>query len=118
MEANNKNQALYTLSNKGRYKGKKPYKITKGKFCRNYKQASHDIKDYYFLFPDKAPKSQKRPNNKAKKDDKKEVEKSARDTRNDNIDVLYSKMLPNNILTNLGDIDINFNIKNIQVNIT
>ena len=56
IEANNKNQALYTLSNKGRYKGKKPYKITKGKFYRNYKQASHNIKDYYFLFPDKAPK--------------------------------------------------------------
>jgi hypothetical protein len=37
IEANNKNQALYTLSNKGRYKGKKPYKITKGKFCRNCK---------------------------------------------------------------------------------
>ena len=116
MEANNKNQALYTLSNKGRYKGKKPYKITKGKFCRNCKQASYDIKDCYFLFPDKAPKLQKKPNDKAKKDDKEE--KSARDIRDDNIDVLYSKMLPNNVLTNLGDIDINFNIKNIQVNIT
>lgn len=49
-------QALY-ISNKGRYKGKKPYKITKGKYCRNCKQTSYDIKDCYFLFPDKAPKS-------------------------------------------------------------
>jgi hypothetical protein len=85
----------------------------KGKFYRNCKQVSHDIKDYYFLFPDKVPKSWKRPNNKAKKDDKKEVEKSARDTRDDNIDVLYSKMLPNDVLTNLGDIDIDFDIENI-----
>jgi hypothetical protein len=76
---------------------------------------SYDIKDYYFLFPDKAPKLWKRPNDKAKKDDKKEVEKSARDTRDDNIDVLYSKMSPNNVLTNLGDMDIDFNIENIQI---
>ena len=72
---------------------------------------SHNIKDCYFLFPDKAPKSWKRPNDKAKKDDKEE--KSARDIRDDNIDVLYSKMSPNNVLTNLGDIDIDFNIENI-----
>ena len=42
----------------------------------------------------------------------------ARDIRDDNIDVLYSKISPNNVLINLRDIDINFNIKNIQVNIT
>jgi hypothetical protein len=55
MEANT-NQTLYTMSNKGKYKGKKPYKITKGRFCRNCKQTSHDIKDCFFLFPEKAPK--------------------------------------------------------------
>jgi len=57
MEANNNTQALYTMSNKGKYKGKKPYKVAKGRFCRNCKQTSHDVKDCYFLFPDKAPKS-------------------------------------------------------------
>ena len=113
MDANNNNQALYTMANKGRYKGKKPYKITKGKYCHNCKQVSHDIKDCYFLFPDKAPKSWKKPKEKTDK----EEDKSSCDVRDDNIDVLYSKMSPE-ALTNISDMDIDFNIDNIQVNIT
>jgi len=59
MEANNNSQALYTMPNKGKYKGKKPYKVTKGQFCRNCKMTSHNTPDCYFLFPDKALKSWK-----------------------------------------------------------
>jgi len=119
MEANNNSQALYIMSNKGKYKGKKPYKVTKGRFCRNCKQTSHDIKDCYFLFPDKAPKSWKNYQQKAKKasTEQEKEEKSARDIRDDNIDVLYSNMSPD-ALTSLGDMEIDFDIENIQVNIT
>jgi len=119
MEANNNSQALYIMSNKGKYKGKKPYKVTKGRFCRNCKQTSHDIKDCYFLFPDKAPKSWKNYQEKAKKasTEQEKEEKSARDIRDDNINVLYSNMSPD-ALTSLGDMEIDFDIENIQVNIT
>jgi hypothetical protein len=44
-------QVLYT-----NYRGKNPYKITKGKHCKYCKLPSHDTKDCYFLFPNKAPK--------------------------------------------------------------
>ncbi|POS81640.1 hypothetical protein EPUL_005900, partial [Erysiphe pulchra] len=48
---NNKNN-----SNSNRqYKGKKPYKITKDKYCRNCKRSSHNTVDCYFLHPEKAP---------------------------------------------------------------
>ena len=47
------NQALFPYNKDGRkYKGKKPYKITKGKYCKYCKLPSHDAKDCYFLFPD------------------------------------------------------------------
>ena len=38
------------------YKGKKPYKITKGKFYIYYKLAFYIISNYYFLFPNKVLK--------------------------------------------------------------
>jgi hypothetical protein len=46
-----------------KYKGKKPYKITKGKYCKHCKLPLHDAKDCYFLFPYKAPPSWNKNNN-------------------------------------------------------
>jgi Reverse transcriptase (RNA-dependent DNA polymerase)/gag-polypeptide of LTR copia-type/Integrase core domain/GAG-pre-integrase domain len=105
-------QALYS-SNKN-YKGKKPYKITKGtgKYCRNCKKTSHNITDCAFLFPDKAPKGWKdKVDISPNKIDK--IDKSGKDIRDENIDALYSNI-------DIGDIDmdIDLNLGDIQVNIT
>ncbi|POS82106.1 hypothetical protein EPUL_006658 [Erysiphe pulchra] len=67
-EDDNNNTVLYTSSNnkhpnsnqsnisKNRpFKGKKPYQITKDKYCRNCKRSSHNTVDCYFLHPEKAP---------------------------------------------------------------
>jgi len=80
---------------------------------------SHNTPDYYFLFPNKAPKSWKNYQEKAKKASPKpeKEEKLARDIRDDNINVLYSNISPDD-LNSLGDMEIDFNIENIQVNIT
>jgi hypothetical protein len=85
---NNNTQILHT-----QYKGKKPYKITKGKYCKNCKLPSHDIKDCYFLFPNKAPKSWNKRlnslNNYYQNNNSKDPH--PRDQRDENIDVLYTK---------------------------
>jgi hypothetical protein len=79
------NHILYT-----KYKGKKPYKITKGQYCKYCKLASHNAKDCYFLFPQKAPKSwDKKQLNKGNPKDK----QHPRDTRDENIDILHSNSL-------------------------
>jgi hypothetical protein len=93
--------------------------VTKGKYCRYCKQTSHITTNYAFLFPDKALKNWK---NKAKKDEDKDLpkDKSPKEIRDDNIDVLYSKMLDES-LEGYNIIDMDFNIKeidNIQVNIS
>ena len=84
------NQALFTYNkDNNKYKGKKPYKITKGKYCKYCKLPSHDAKDCYFLFPSKAPKSwnnskSNKPPNSPKDN------KHPRDIRNDNIEILHT----------------------------
>lgn len=78
-----KDSILYT-----RYKGRKPYKITKGKFCKYCKLASHDIKSYYFLFPEKAPKSWKKIEREVE-DLPERVENPARKQRDENIHALF-----------------------------
>ena len=81
------NVALFTYNNK-RYKGKKPYKITKGKFCKHCKLPSHEVKDCYFLFPHKAPKSWNKTNNNNQSFNK--SNKYSNDENDENIDVLHS----------------------------
>ena len=85
----NTDQALITSSGN---KGKKPYKVTKNttqskKYYTNYKQHSHVTSNCAFLFPEKAPKGWKRPKTDKSPDI---TEKSARDKRDNNINVLYS----------------------------
>ena len=84
-------QVLYNSSQKGNYKGKKPQKITKGKYCRNCKQTSHNIDNCAFLFPDKAPKGWKLRGIKTDKTNK-IPNKLAIKARDDNIDILYSNI--------------------------
>jgi hypothetical protein len=120
IEANNSEQALYIKTIKPKYKGKKPYKITKGKYCCNCKQTSHITTDCFFLFPDKAPKSWRKPIDKDKSD---ESEASPRDTRDNNIDILYTSTkapIIENFSTNISDMDLDFEIReeDIQVYIT
>jgi hypothetical protein len=105
----NTDQALITSSG---YKGKKPYKVTKNspqskKYCANCKQHSHVTSNCAFLFPDKAPKGWKRPKTNKSPDI---TEKSARDKREENINILYNN---SDILENIGDFNINFLIKDI-----
>ena len=83
-ESRDNHQVLFTRS--GGYKGKKPYKITKGKHCKYCKLPSHEAKDCYFLFPNKAPKGWK-----SLQKEEKEEEKHPREQRDENIDVLFTK---------------------------
>jgi hypothetical protein len=80
---------LYTKAGGGGYKGKKPYKITKGKHCKYCKLPSHEAKDCYFLFPNKAPKNWK--NLQREEEEKKEIPKHSRDQRDENVDILFTK---------------------------
>jgi hypothetical protein len=113
------NQALFTYNKDNRkYKGKKPYKITKGKYCKYCKLPSHDAKDCYFLFPSKAPKSWNKDNNLDNSPNKysnNSKDKHPRDTRDDNIDVLHSNApsLEPDLDTNIEMDDYNF--EDIQV---
>ena len=97
----------------GGYKGKKPYKITKSgssgankKYCINCKQHSHITSNCAFLFPDKAPKGWKKLGGDTNKSPDK-LEKSAREKRDDNIDVLYSTA---NTALDIGDFVIDFDV--------
>ncbi|POS81731.1 hypothetical protein EPUL_006632, partial [Erysiphe pulchra] len=59
LDDNSVNQALVALMknrSKKSYGGKKPYKISKGKFCRSCQKTNHNTTDCYVLFPNKAPK--------------------------------------------------------------
>jgi hypothetical protein len=122
------NQALYTnLNNKNfprsNYKGKKPWKVTKGKYCKYCKQTSHNTTNCAFLFPDKAPKGWKNKDKDDKDKDKDYLkEKSAKDTRDDNVDILYSKMTDESLESFNNsmdmDFDIDIDINDAQVNIT
>jgi hypothetical protein len=68
------------------------------------------------LFPNKAPKGWKNKDkdDKDNKDKDPPKEKSAKDTQDNNIDVLYSKMSDES-LESLNDIKIDFNI-DIDIN--
>ena len=58
----NNEQALAVLAKPpppSGYKGKKPYKITKGKYCRGCNKTTHNTVDCFHLFPHKAPKNWK-----------------------------------------------------------
>ena len=97
----------------GGYKGKKPYKITKSgssgankKYCINCKQHSHITSNCAFLFPDKAPKGWKKLGGDTNKSPDK-LEKSAREKRDNNIDVLYSTA---NTALDIGDFVIDFDV--------
>jgi hypothetical protein len=70
------------------YRGKKPYKITKGRFCRYCKLTSHEASNCYFLHPEKAPKSWK--TNIPESTPEKGYEKSPLNIRDDNIMALYT----------------------------
>jgi len=72
-----------------KYKGKKPYKITKGKYCKYCKLTSHEAKQCFFLFPDKAPKGW---NRNMEKPPSSPPQKHPRDVREENIDILYSNI--------------------------
>jgi len=112
----NNPQILFT-----KYKGKKPYKITKGKYCGHCKLGSHNYNDCYFLFPHKAPESWKRKNKEYinKKDNS--PKNHPRDELDKNIDVLYSKSSSLTSPQNLNDINLDFegmddiNYEDIQV---
>ena len=92
-------KAFYTTKT---YKGKKPYKITKGKYCKHCKQLSHNTDNCFFLFPDKAPKSWKEKskdlesssssNNTTRENNK------AQEERDNNIDALYSNINMNDLV--------------------
>ena len=120
-ESIDNNQVLYSNPNKspkGNYKGKKPWKVTKGKYCRYCKQTSHITTDCAWLFPDKAPKNWKfNKDDKNDKPDKSPKPKSPKEIRDDNIDVLYSHISEES-LNSLNDMEIDFNLDDIQVNIT
>jgi hypothetical protein len=99
-----------------KYKGKKPYKIVKGKYCKHCKLASHDIKDCYFLFPNKAPKSWNKRFNNILNDNNNYNSKEGhpRDIRDENIDVLYTKT-PNSSKTPERGLDEhNLDFENIE----
>ena len=88
-------QVLYTNSFNTKYKGKKPWKVTKGKHC---KLPSHNTKDCYFLFPEKSPKSWNKGNQNTSNitsnnpyKSQSPREKHPRDQLDENIDILYSK---------------------------
>jgi hypothetical protein len=68
------------------------------------------------LFPNKAPKGWKNKDKDNKDDKDKDLlkEKSAKDTRDDNIDVLYNKMSDES-LESLNDMEMDFNI-DIDIN--
>ena len=114
----NNPQVLFT-----RYKGKKPYKITKGKHCKHCKLPSHDTKDCYFLFPERAPNSWNK--NKSYNNPYKQPLKDIhpRDQLDENIDILYSKtpISKNSPEKSLNDINLDFegmddiNYEDIQV---
>jgi hypothetical protein len=106
---------LYTKgTSPTRYKGKKPYKVTKGQYCKYCKLPSHSASNCYFLFPDKAPRSWKENievSNNAKENDK----QHPKDIRDENIDILYSKT---SSTTSPIEIDMDIDLDNIEVYIT
>jgi hypothetical protein len=81
-------QVLYTGS---KYKGKKPYKIVKGRFYKHYKLPSHETKDCFFLFPDKAPKTWQ-IRQKAIEKAVEEEKKNPREEREEKENILFSKI--------------------------
>jgi hypothetical protein len=90
-ENKDSNQALFTFNKDShKYKGKKPYKITKGKYCKYCKLPSHDTKDCYFLFPSKAPKSWNNSKSNNKPPNSPKDNKYPRDIRDDNIEILHT----------------------------
>ncbi|POS81899.1 hypothetical protein EPUL_006831, partial [Erysiphe pulchra] len=89
-------------NNKNRtYKGKKPYKITKGKYCRNCKRASHNTVDCYFLFPEKAPPSWNHEN--TKKQNNNTQQETGHSIDNNDVDVLYTRMDHEVVDLNMAD---------------
>jgi gag-polypeptide of LTR copia-type len=96
------NKVFYT--NNQPYKGKKPYKITKGKYCKYCKLTSHANDNCYFLFPNKAleawkNKSQQMVNTTT--DNVQRANNKAQDERDKNTEILYT-----NMDTSLIDFDI------------
>ncbi|POS82313.1 hypothetical protein EPUL_006480 [Erysiphe pulchra] len=72
------------------YKDKKPYKITKGKFCKNCKKSSNNTTECYHLFPERAPIYWKQ----AGQSSKNTQQESRQDLNpdNNNVDILYTMM--------------------------
>ncbi|POS82207.1 hypothetical protein EPUL_005997, partial [Erysiphe pulchra] len=102
-EDNNNNTILYislnhkypnsnqnNISKNRPYKGKRPYKVTKGKYCRNCKRTSHNTVDCFFLFPEKAPSSWNHINMK-KHIENTQLENGHANDDNE-VDVLYTRM--------------------------
>ena len=123
------NRVLYT-----RYKGKYPYKITKGQYCKYCKLPSHEAKSCFFLFPEKAPASWKlslkekgfepkttRPPNAARKqrEENEQLLIAHATTQTQSLDSLNQVTPPPTIDLDLADIDMaNIDLDNIEVFIT
>ena len=121
-DSNNNNMALFT-TNGSKYKGKKPYKITKGKYCKHCKLPSHFTKDCYFLFPDKAPKwwnisDYNKNNNNNKPKEANNASKHPKEIRDENIDILVSKSKSKSPSIDPLDLEDYNDFEDIQVNIT
>ena len=95
-ESNKDKSAFISTTSFKKYKGKKPYKITKGKYCNYCKQTTHIARNCYFLWPEKAPNSFKfkesvysRPENRIKYLNSDE---SGQSIREHNIDIMFTNI--------------------------
>jgi len=79
-------QALYTNSN---YKGKKPWKVSKTKYCTNCKKTSHNVDKCIWLHPELAPPNWKFDKNGSTSKDREP--NKAREQRDNRTEVLYCK---------------------------
>lgn len=113
--------------NKKPYKGKKPWKIQKGLYCKYCKLVGHEADSCYFLHPDKAPKTWKNTTitttNSSNKTPREENPSLLQ--RNQNIDLLFTTSNTSNTTTSnttnsdIEDlIDLDYEQPEIQVYIT
>ena len=119
-ESKESNTVLHT-------KTRPTFKVVKkkpqGKHCKYCKLGSYDVKDCYFLFLERAPKNWKKKFD-AIENSVNEAEKTPREKRDENVEVLYSKSSGDIAIENdtieldldVGDMNLDF--EDIQVLIT